>query len=403
MFDSRATRPHFLLLFACVVSLILLACPSPRPPPAPSPGVEGYDEAQLQALVRSGLRYMTPGPCRASWLLGVLDDDEAGKQLDVLLERAASSRAEAHCVESIAAARIVRRGRLGMLDLETEIQSPSPIARVVTLRYGLGTQQPAVIRKLITAALTDDELDVRVVAYRAAAALADPELVGVLTEATPADENEEFWRCTALARLQPSTPCPEPSAVREVIPVGEVEPFDRCARAQADLATERRQDALWFYLASAFRERVEPLDRIELARRADGPCLLDEAIEDDLLTSDQAPAEDQAIVAAAVLWRRHEAIGMVREKRVQLTDLAWDDSMRSCSSSSDCPSGSKCFRPPGRQHKGVCGNRGPDRDERGTSVYVIVGSSACWSFMDCPAFYSCYYPDPASRYGVCVR
>lgn len=346
---------------------------------------------------------MTPDPCRTPWFLGVLDDDEAGEQLDHLLERAARSKVEATCIESIAAARIVRLGRLGTLELETEMQSPLPIVRVVALRYALGTQPPAVIRELITVALADDDLDVRIVAYRAAAALADADLVGALTEVIPADETEEFWRCTALARIAPSTPCAEPSTVREVVPVGEVVPFDRCDRARADLATQQRRDALWFYLASAFRERIEPLDRIESSQRADGPCLLDEAIEDEILSSDQAAIEDQTIVAAGILWRRHEAIGMVRDKRAQLRDLAWDDSIRRCSSSSDCLSGSECFRTPGEGRKGVCGNRGSDRDDRRPSVYIIVGSAACWSFMDCPAFYSCYYPDPYSRYGVCVR
>lgn len=401
MLGSRRTRTRAGLL-ACVVSIGALGCPAPQRPPAPSPGVEGYDEARLQALVRSGLRYMSPGPCRSPWLLGVLDDAEAGEQLDVLLERAPNAKTT-HCVESIAAARIIRLGRLGSLNLAAELRSPVPIARVVALRYALGTQPPAELRALITTALADEALEVRVVGYRAAAALADPALLDVLSAAAPADEDEAFWRCAALARLQPSLECPEPSDVREVVPVGEVEPFDRCERARADLETERREDALWFYLASAFRERVEPLDRIELPRRVDGSCPLDEAVEDDILSSERASVDDQALVAAAILWRRHEAIGMVRARRVELRDRAWDETMRWCSSASECPGDAECFRPPGGKRKGVCGSRGPAREGRGASVYVIVGSGACWSFMDCPALYSCYYPDLSSRYGVCVR
>lgn len=393
---------RLVLCFVAAFAWLTIACSSPRPSPVPSPGVDGYDEARLQRLVRSGLNQMSLGPCDAALLLGVLDDDLAGERLDDLLARSVGTNAQTACSELIAAARIVRMGRLGSLDLEAELRGPSPVARAIALRYSLGTQAPAQTRALIEIAVADPDRDVRIVAYRTAGALGDPELAATLASAAPVDETEGFWRCAALSRLQPQPTCPEPAQTRVALAPGEALPEDRCELARADITSERRRDALWFYLRSAFRQRVEPLDRIAANHLELEPCLLDESIEDDILSSPTSAIEDLAITAAGLLWRRHEPVGVVRDKRVELRDYTPSDLVRYCSTPRDCPGDSTCNRGPERNSRGICGRRDTAPVERNVSVYVTVGSNACWSFMDCPAFYTCLYPNPRSPYGICV-
>lgn len=389
------------LSWAAFVALAAWSC-AKSPAPAASPGVDGYDDARLQMLVHTGLRHLASGPCRSAMMLGVLDDEDTGRQLDALHEQAARGNVMAACAEVIAVARIVRMGRLGELDLPSELANPSPIARAVALRYALGTQTPAETRQLVELGLADTEVDVRIVAYRVAAALGDPQLVEALSAREPGSDTEKFWRCTALCRLNAEASCGEPAEIRTVVPTADEDPPDRCARAGAEVAGAKRSDALFFYLGTAFRERVEPLDRLEASARVGDTCRLAESVEDTILSSKSEPIEDQAIVAAALLWRRHEPVGVVREKRVDLREVADDDSVSYCSSPQDCPGRSSCFRPTGRGKRGICGGSGAGQAVPRTSVYVTVGSNACWSFMDCPAFYSCYYPDPYAPYGICV-
>lgn len=398
LFDMAAHASGFFALSG------VLACTMPAPSTAQSPGEQGYDDARLQALVHNGLKFMTPGPCKRAMMLGVLDDAASGETLDELLTKAANPNADATCTEVVAAARIVRLGRLGELDLAAELEHPSAVVRAVAIRYALGTQTPELASALVKAALQDDEADVRIVAYRAAAALADESMVAALEAGTPADDVETFWRCTALSRVHPTTACPEPSAARGVLEPGDAEPVDRCAVATNDLSGEHRRDALWFFTSIAFADRVRPLDRIEAIRRNAAPCFLPEDVEDEILSSPKAAVEDQALAAAALLWRRHEPVGLPREKRVELRDMATNDMLRECTSDAQCPNDLACHKAPGRGRKatGICAGSNKRTTPRRATIYTTVGSNACWSFMDCPAFYSCYYPDPSGPYGICM-
>ena len=388
-----------LFVVACIA--VAFACTKQRPPVA-DPGLDGYDDARLTALVHEGQPHMSLGACRSAAVLGVLDDPAAGEKLERFVQRAAGSGIDANCVELLAGARIVRLGRLGELDLAMEMTHASAVVRATALRYAVATRS-AQAHDMMVRGFYDTDPRVRIVAFRAAAVSEGPSLMDELGASSPAAEDEKFWHCVALSRWGGVANCEAYAPTMDVVISGEpvaVEPapIDRCAQAHQRLARGPVGDGLWFFLEEAFYRYVEPLDRLEPPMRDREICSLDRAVEDEVLSNDRVPPQDRAVVAAMLLWRKHVPLGDVQALPVNTANVSLRGSVRSCVNDSNCAPHARCLRTSRRQRDGICGTPRSPRDspQFGESAY------ACWSFADCPPFYSCYFTDPLAAYGLCM-
>lgn len=361
-----------------------------------------FNALELRKSVRAGLESVTTTPCREAALLGVLDIETAGERLNELLTEESSAAGE--CRELVAIARAIRGIRVGRSDLEADMLHPMAAVRAVAVRTAAITELEGA-GQIIALGFADAQAEVRVAAYFAAAHLAEPELLERLRLVPqPEDSSERYWHCRARARIDRAIECEGAGTVFDIVETnvtGAGAEIDRCSVAQSGFDGQGRRDALWFMLNDAFHAFAQPLDRLVMPQSKREPCRIQGRAETRLLAASATHDVDRALVAAAILWRDHPALGTVKFTPVDSEKGGLAQDIIRCSADPDCPSNTRCIRLPGGQPGGVCGN--PKRAREQARVRVEVYSSGCWSFADCPPFYSCFYLDPSAMHGVCVR
>ena len=345
----------------------LLACSTSTKPKSTSTATDEGDHrtSKLQPLVAAALPELHHDPCTAAMLWALRPEASAGSALDGLLD----SERNQPCEETIAAARVLRLGRLGSLDLTGELAQTSSIARAVAIRYAVAARLPGA-EAAIAAAVQREVGAVGDVASRAHAVLGK--------KAVPVEQAPGLL-------------------LSEAKPAGR----DRCAEAQADLRTaDRTAAALTALLTDHFRRLAITLDRIGAASAYGQRCRLPADTVDALLGG-ASPALVRGLAAAILLYRRHGSIGD-RSVTSPATPAGLQglsaNAFRSCTTDQECDGSSVCFRPAqSPSPAGICGqplDRGGRRVRVTSRVYY---ATPCWGIADCPPFFYC------SAFGACVR
>lgn len=344
--------------FAGAALLFLVGCSSTPTQRRPLEE-DDYSISKLEGYVDGGLAALgSDDGCASAILWALFDEPGAGVHLDTLL----NAPENVQCRETVAAARVIRLGRVGAFDLDTELKGTSTTASAVAIRYAASVRSREARERLKQLPTSADAELLRIAARAQAALSGEP----------PPDE--------AIAILATTEP---------IAPLNACDEWQSGLRSQdADTTVRALRALLWDH----FHRYAASLDSIgsssDYARR----CKLPADVQDDLLDDDASDLQ-RGLAAAILLWRRQRPIGPAGSAPAPpFPALA----PALCTSDAMCTPPERCLY--GRDgNRGLCGLARTPRITRSTVTTTLLYHTPCMTFADCPPTYSCTIT------GACAR
>lgn len=311
-----AIRPTLPILLAALAA----GCQPPPVTPPPATRI-----AMLQTAVETGVDAAWTDPCIAPMLWAVLDGHEGEKRLNRLVT-SSPGESSPRCRSLPAEARLLRRYRLGPVDLHAELAQPFPEVRSAALAL-VRRQKLRTLAEPVRALLKDSDPTVQLDAIATAVALEDTGAAPILSELLASSPEDLLKRrlCAGLQSLQASGTAGEwrescepmatdeaMEAIGSTLPGAEQEQLcnEENARVRGLLATgdwEALARPLVRFLSREFSDVAASLRYGRAGRFV--ACRLHADIRDRLLEADSALRVPRALVAATLLWQIHPRVG----------------------------------------------------------------------------------------------
>lgn len=305
---------------------------------APSPDASrDSPRARLERVILTGGDGQLRDGCFAANVWSQVDAPDAGRLLDALVASYAAARAlpvrdRVACYPSAVHGRLIRRWRVGELDVDAELRHPNPKLRAAMIVLAARAHaRPEAVR----AALGDPDFEVRMKAFTAVGDAkdhaAEPQLEAIIARVPPegptdgavgprsdgtysaqdAARLDRRWACTTLATIRGTSPCPDVKTSGEVglVLSGSGPTRGRCEELREQLGSSAPavlRRGLFGLLLSRSHSVTEPFEPTFTGHTRSADCGTTDAELEPFLTHQDAIV--RSFAAAVLLATHHPAL-----------------------------------------------------------------------------------------------